>query len=394
MLNTNTRVLYLSYDGLTDPLGQSQILPYLCGLSSSYSITIVSFEKKDRFTTGRIAIEAMCNAHFIIWSPLIYHKSPPILSTLYDVFRLKQKVKSLHLKNSYNIIHCRSYITSLVGLWLKRTYGVKLIFDMRGFWADERVDGGIWNLKQPLYKIIYKFFKEKERQFIQESDHTISLTHNAKNEILSWSGNASITVIPCCVDLQHFDPDKIDSIEKEKLKLELGIRPGDFVLFYLGSWGTWYMTKELLEFFYEFKMKHTTAKFLIVTGDQVILNNYPQASDVIIRKATRSEVPLFVSIASCSVFFIKPTYSKKASSATKMGEIMAMNVPIITNKGWGDAEEIIKSTGGYLHEIGAEIDTEKLKKINSETRQYCDENLSLETGVAKYAIVYSSLVKS
>jgi len=27
----NKRVLYLSYDGLTDPLGQSQILPYVKG---------------------------------------------------------------------------------------------------------------------------------------------------------------------------------------------------------------------------------------------------------------------------------------------------------------------------------------------------------------------------
>ena len=41
------KVVFLSYDGITDPLGLSQILPYLFGISSNknYRITIVSFEK-------------------------------------------------------------------------------------------------------------------------------------------------------------------------------------------------------------------------------------------------------------------------------------------------------------------------------------------------------------
>ena len=44
-------ILYLTYDGITDPLGQSQILPYLFGLSknNNYKITIISFEKNENF---------------------------------------------------------------------------------------------------------------------------------------------------------------------------------------------------------------------------------------------------------------------------------------------------------------------------------------------------------
>ena len=42
------KILYLSYDGLTDPLGESQILPYILGISSikDSKIQIVSVEKK------------------------------------------------------------------------------------------------------------------------------------------------------------------------------------------------------------------------------------------------------------------------------------------------------------------------------------------------------------
>ena len=35
---------------MTDPLGQSQVLPYLIGLTKEgYQFTILSFEKKERF---------------------------------------------------------------------------------------------------------------------------------------------------------------------------------------------------------------------------------------------------------------------------------------------------------------------------------------------------------
>ena len=52
------KVLYISYDGMTDPLGQSQVLPYLCGLSKSgYQFTILSFEKKQRLKNERHIID-------------------------------------------------------------------------------------------------------------------------------------------------------------------------------------------------------------------------------------------------------------------------------------------------------------------------------------------------
>jgi glycosyltransferase involved in cell wall biosynthesis len=392
MTNASARVLYLSYDGLTDPLGQSQILPYLCGLSSSYSFSVISFEKKKAFNSNYKLVKELCEKNNLVWIPLVYHKSPPVISTLFDLFKLKREVESLYRERSFQIIHCRSYITALIGLWMKRNFDVKFIFDMRGFWADERIDGNIWNLKNPVYKFIYNFFKRKERQFINESDHVISLTQNAKNVITSWRLNTPVSVIPCCVDLDHFDPSKIDHIEKEKLKQRLGINANDKVLLYLGSWGTWYMTSELFDFFSQFKASHPFGKFLILTGDYVDMSTFPLADDIIVCKVSRNQVPLFISISDFSVFFIKPVFSKKASSATKMAEIMAMNVPVVTNRGWGDAEEIINTAGGLLYEIGTPLLDRDLNRISKNTRKYCEENLSLKLGLKKYAQVYKSLL--
>ena len=44
-----TKILYLSYDGMTDPLGQSQVLPYLTNLDNDREIHIISCEKASAF---------------------------------------------------------------------------------------------------------------------------------------------------------------------------------------------------------------------------------------------------------------------------------------------------------------------------------------------------------
>ncbi len=55
-------ILYLSYDGMTDPLGQSQVLPYICGLAKhGYTFTLISCEKPQRFAANKHIIISIHN---------------------------------------------------------------------------------------------------------------------------------------------------------------------------------------------------------------------------------------------------------------------------------------------------------------------------------------------
>ena len=38
-------ILYVSYDGMLEPLGQSQVLAYLERLADGYEVNLLSFEK-------------------------------------------------------------------------------------------------------------------------------------------------------------------------------------------------------------------------------------------------------------------------------------------------------------------------------------------------------------
>jgi glycosyltransferase involved in cell wall biosynthesis len=386
-------ILYLSYDGLTDPLGQSQILPYLAGLSQAgYNITVISFEKPDRFSLYSEKIQAYCSSNKLLWEPIAYHKSPPVLSTFYDLAVLRKRARQLHRERNFRIVHCRSYITALIGLWLKKKYSIRFIFDMRGFWADERVEGGLWNLNNLLYRSVYNFFKKKEHEFLQAADSVIVLTEAAKQVIKSWNVASyadKVTVIPCCVDLNMFNPENTVVEKQNALRAALGVSTGDYIVLYLGSIGTWYLWQEMVSFFKTIKAQNPKAKFLVLTPDRHLVND---SDDFIVRSAAREDVPDYISISHLSVCFIRPSFSKKGSSATKMAEVLAMGIPVVTNAGWGDVEFL----RGRVKNLYV-LDSADAEPMNNEYHadpqdEFFHDLFSLQSGVTKYRQVYTTLL--
>ncbi len=403
-----TNILYLSYDGMTDPLGQSQVLPYLKGLSAKgFTIHLISFEKKDRFEKYKEQIEQICTSANIHWHPLSYTKKPPLLSTLKDVRKMRTLAIKIVKKEKIQIVHCRNYLSALVGLFLKKNFQTKFLFDMRGFWADERVDGKIWSLKNPVFSSVYRYFKKQEIKFFQQADHIVSLTENGKNEILSWKEfkgqNLPFSVIPCCVDLDLFDLNKIDLSEQLALKTSLGIQD-EPVLGYVGSIGTWYMLPEMLDFFKVWQSKNEKGKFLFVTNEHPdTIGKEAKAKsirkeDIIVQSCAHQDVPKYISLFDYSVFFIRPTYSKKGSSPTKQGEIMAMGVPLICNAGVGDTDKIVldNKAGIVLESCSKKhyegIDYQQTWDKNK-LREGAKSIFDLEKGVKEYADIYNRLCK-
>ncbi|OJJ23909.1 hypothetical protein BKI52_06045 [marine bacterium AO1-C] len=389
------KILYLSYDGMTDPLGQSQVLPYLLELSKlGYQITLLSTEKAHNFELRAATIRGLLEEHrkqnpnaVLDWHYISYTKKPPVLSTLKDIRVLRKKAFQLHRTHQFDVVHCRSYVTSLVGLRMKKKFGVRFIFDMRGFWANERVDGGLWNLKNPVFRVVYNYFKKKERQFLVAADYTISLTKNAKDEIQNWPGcrKTPIEVIPCCVDTELFDYQQVNRFLLPEHPLTIS---------YLGSIGTWYMLEEMLRFFKRLLLFYPNAQFQFITTEPPHLI-YKEAqklqipeAQISVEKAERKEVPQKLAQSDVSLFFIKPLYSKKASSATKMGEILAMGIPIITNDDVGDHKMLFEK-----YQFGSLIG-----KFDDATFDYAIDQLPTTRNIAKEklrnaALEYYSLKK-
>lgn len=391
-------VLYVSYDGMLEPLGQSQVIAYLEKLSGTYAIHLVSFEKP-RDLAKRDVLEAMkrrLQIAGIRWVPLTYHKSPSALATAWDAAVGMAVIAYLSVREKVSILHARSYVPALMILPARWLSGAKFLFDIRGFWADERVDGGLW----PRNGLLYRLTKRLERRFFRSADHVVTLTKASRDIIGDFdylqAAMPAISVIPTCVDLARFRPGSV-------------VPPEPFTFGYVGQIGTWYLFEETIGFFAELRRLDPDARFLIINRHEhglirdLAVKHGIDLSAIVVTGAEHHDVPGHVRKMHAAAALIKPCYSKLASAPTKLAEYLACGVPCLGNAGVGDMEEILggKRVGIVLHSFSSEDRTRAAQDliamardphVRERCRSVAEEDFSLEGGVEQYRVIYESLL--
>lgn len=310
------RILYLTYDGLADFIGQSQIIPYLGGCAAlGHAITAISFEKSDR--RSRVPFD---------WRPQRFHRRPPHVAKVFDLWTMRTAALKASANVRFDLAHARSYPAGLVGLAVKRQRGIPLIFDLRGFWADQRREAGLW--PEP----VYRWWKRIEAALVREADHLVVLTEAAATEIRGWPAyrGQPLSVIPCCADFDHFRP--LDPERKVAARSQLGIAANAPLLAYLGSTGGVYRIDQHYRLFDAIKRRWADADMMLIGRDGIALD--------------RADVPDMLGAADVATCFIAPGFGSLGVSPTKIGEYLACGIPVITNAGVGDVERLIAQTGG------------------------------------------------
>jgi len=399
-------ILYITQNGITDHIGRSQVAPYILGLSElGYRIHVLSAEKE-----GQDALIVKYQKFFddagVRWTWVKYHNKPPLISTCYDLFKMYFIALKILKTEGIGIVHCRSFYPAVIGYYLKRSLGVKFIFDFRDFSAD----GGLIN--KP-FKFVYRYLKKLEGPMIQSADKVVCLTHRAKQILMRWylydvlNANQHFQVIPCCADFQHFDLNRLSSKETLAARKKAKIGPEDFILIYLGSLGPDYLLVQIMALFRQVLKVQPRARFLFVSNNgRELVNAECDAQGVPQEKirfltADRNDIPALISLASMSVVFIRADLSKAGCSPTKLAELFACNVPVIANAGVGDLDTILslKKNGSIIVpdfddrtlRVAVEQVIEYQKSNNVNIRENSRE-FSLDEGVALYESVYKELL--
>ena len=200
--------LYLTRNGLLEPLGQSQVLAYLRGLSQHYRITLITYEKdEDRADAERMSMmRAECARLGIRWLPQRFRPQPkviaPAISMLRMIWLLRREVRG----QSAQLIHARSYIPASVALLVSRITGVPFIFDMRALWPEELITAGRLRRSSLLHRAIVA----AERACLRNAAAVVSLTHAAVDHLnCTYPDDMAgqlVEVIPTCADLDRFVP--------------------------------------------------------------------------------------------------------------------------------------------------------------------------------------------
>lgn len=391
-------VLYVSYDGMAEPLGQGQVIAYLERLADENAIHIVSFEKPaDLDEPARMAtVRDRLSKAGIGWTPMRYHSRPSAPATAYDILRGQAVVLALAHRLRADIVHVRSYVPALMALPVRRILGAKLLFDIRGFWPDERVDGGLW----PKDGALYRTSKRLERNFFRAADHVVTLTQASVpviEEFGYWDGTPpSITVIPTCANLDLFAPSPNPRSEMP------------FTVGYVGSFGTWYLLDETLRLFEAIRAEQPDSRMLIVNRHEhdavraAAARTGVDATLIEIAGASHGDVPQLINRMHCASALIRPCFSKISSAPTKLAEYLGCGVPCVGNTGVGDMDMILE--GRRVGVAMKSFDRETLRNaarsivamarepdIAVRCRNTSLDLFSLSSGVESYRTIYREL---
>lgn len=399
-------MLYISYNGLGEPLVHSQVLPYLRGLAAAgFSITLLTFERRGagQYVEQQQRALAELQRCGITSRRLWYHRRPSFVATLFDAIQGFIQSASIVRSEGSAMVHARSYVPAMIGLWVQRMFGIRLLFDMRGMMADEYVDAGNWKRDGFLYRLT----KRMERRLLRAADEIVVLTHRIKQEILVRPDlppdvAGRISVIPCCVDVDKFQRADLPPVGEHP-----GSTSGEKLMVYCGSVGTWYLLDEMLDFFAA--CPDPNAKLLFLNqGEHPLIESALtrkglDRSRVTIVAALPDEVPGYLARADLGLSFIKPTFSKRASSPTKLAEYLAMGLPVAVNAGVGDVDDIVRQHGvgavvtdltpqGYRHAWDEVQRRWADPGVGTRCRQLAREEFSVEVGTERYKAIYARMM--
>jgi glycosyltransferase involved in cell wall biosynthesis len=384
-------VVYVSYDGALDPLGASQVSPYLRGLAAlGVDVTLISFEKPQRWAdvARRCALGNDLAAHGVRWCPRPYHARPRLAAKVWDTLTGVAAIRSVVHATRASLVHCRGDVAMAMARRAHLSPTVALLYDMRGFFADERVEGGSWRKGSWTDRLV----RREEGHNLESARGIVVLTRRALERIRATVPSLPPhRVIPTCVDLERFRPRGAGE-------------PPEYGLVYAGSLGTWYMVREMVEFA-RVARSIIPGRPLFLTPDVDIAVAAGATADwAEVRAVAPQEVPHWLSRARASFFFIRPTPSKQASCPTKLAEALAAGLPVAANRGIGDVDEQLglEDVGVLLESFdtsGYETAARRLAAlaadagVASRCRERAARLFGLDMGVRAYRTLYDEIVR-
>ena len=399
-------VLYITRNGMLEPLGQSQVLSYLKGLSKDHEVSLISFEKPEDLADQQAfgSVQNDCERHGIRWLPQRFHYHPKVIAPAWSMivflFLCLREVR----KGNAELIHARSYIPAAVAFLVNKLTGTPFIFDMRALWPEELITAG--RLKRG--SVMHKAIAWVERSCLKNAAAVVSLTDAAtaylRETYPDELRNQKLVVIPTCADLDRFVP--LD--EEERFSAQESAP----VFSCLGTvLSGWFRLDWLRIFFQEVGSHEPTASFEIVTRDDPseVRRQLGLAGDLNARLKIYSmpshEVHEAVQRHTASVmFYAGGEVSELGRSPTRMAEILGCGLPVVANPGVGDVAEIIqKYRVGVLVTEGTpdamkSAFRELLELMNDaelpgRCRRAAEKVFSLQAGTQAYRELYRDILK-
>ena len=394
-----TATVYVTRNGLLEPLGQSQVFGYLRGLSREYGITLITYEKdEDWANADRVAeMQAACVELGIRWLPQRFLRRPRLIAPALSMVRMAWLLQREVRGQGARLIHARSYIPAGVALVVGRLLGVPFIFDMRALWPDELITAGRLRRGSLLHRAILA----AERACLRRAGAVVALTHAAVDHLNrvypAEMAGQRVAVIPTCADLDRFVPATAP--------------PAERIIGCLGTVLSGWFRLDWLAAFVAVAARHDpTLVFEVTTRDDPVAVRAAidptggLGARLRIAPAASGEVPEVLQGQLASVmFYAGGEVSELGRSPTRMAEILGCGLPVVANGGVGDVARIIRDhrvgvvvRGSAEPEMQAAFDALLVlladPGLATRCRKAAEELFSLDAGTAAFAALYEQVI--
>jgi glycosyltransferase involved in cell wall biosynthesis len=219
----------------------------------------------------------------------------------------------------------------LLGIWYKRIFGIRFVFETVDLWPDVPIGMGIIKNKW-LINVLYKI----EKWIYTESSHIICLSEGMQ-ELIIQKGikKEKISVSHNGTNCEVFKPKKSKTLSK----LALGYREDDFIVLYAGTVGMANELERLIDI--ALAVSNPKIHFLIV-GDgnrKKEVQAYAHSINVInlkfINSVKKNEIKRYFDVADVGAVIFAPFAILETNSANKWYDYLASGLPVIINyEGW------------------------------------------------------------
>ncbi|MBE2249311.1 MAG: glycosyltransferase [Myxococcus sp.] len=326
-------LLYLTQDGLLEPLSHSQVVRVVEGLArKGWRYRIVSLEKeKDLADSRRVsALRARLADVGVQWDFEAFDWSQSSLAAGRNLGTLVSRAVELARAEKVSAIHARAYVPAVAALAAWNATGLPWIFDARGFWIDERLEEGRW-FTTPLRLGIARGL---EHQLFTTASGVVTLTELQAREVeerFRPLGRRSVACITTTADYTDFVRRPTSALKRVPAELVDRLSKKR-VISIIGSINRSYLVDETIDLARRILAKSRQAHLLVLSAQR---DEYARRltalgvplERVTITRAEHDAMPEWLSLVEWCLLVLNPSSpAKRASMPTKLGELFASGV--------------------------------------------------------------------
>ncbi|MDD2502824.1 MAG: glycosyltransferase [Clostridia bacterium] len=326
-------------------------------------------------------------------------RSRSVLSLFRNCFKAGLSRLPGEVGGPYDLVIAHSFNSMFVSLALKKRFGIPLLLDAHGLWAEEVLS---WSGKNNSIKENYLNIVEKN--IIASADGLIYASNSLREFLVDkykFLEKKPGAVIHCAVDTGEF---RFDPEARQRLRKEWDWEDKT-VIIHSGINAPWVDIQGIMHLIKMCCVLMPETRFLFLAGDpcswKEVYNFIEDSNKIKILSVNHSDIPLYLSAADIGLLARINSPINRVSCPTKISEYLAIGLPILMTRGIDDYDQYLREFNlgaviPYLAKIDSELPSiiKGLQQIKKEMIiDWCKQNLSLFNYDNAFYILLNSIAK-